>query len=161
MKTGRQTDPERPTIGFVPNLSSIFPEKWSWSPSGFGGGDFKSPWALQDEGSHVQSTDACAIETQFSIWSCGKSVENRKYPIWGLSGSAGPILPQIRQKKVAQKQKLCRTVQIHRELTHFNCHLPQKTYVFIFMFFGTIGNVHDPQNPSFLTLDTPDHSKES
>ena len=44
-------------------------------------------------------------------------------------------------------------------LVTFDFHFPKIRQVFIFLTFGTSGNVRDPQKPLFLTLDPPSYSK--
>ena len=69
----------------------------------------------------------------------------RKYCIFW--GSVGPLW---------KVQKLRRNIHIHAKLVISNFRFSQIRNVFIFMFFGTGGNVHDPQKP--FSLDTPNYS---
>ena len=50
--------------------------------------------------------------------------------------------------------KLRRNIKTHMELVILSFHFPQIQNMFMFMSLGTSGNVHDPQQPLFLTLDT-------
>ena len=49
---------------------------------------------------------------------------------------------------------------LHGELVTCNFHFLKTRKVFMFMLFGPSGNVHDPQNQLFLTVDPPNSLQE-
>ena len=71
-----------------------------------------------------------------------------------VCGSVGPFPPYISNFGQAKS-----SLRIFRFMgDRFSIFLSKFQKVFMFVIFGTSGDVHDPQNPLFLILDPPDHS---
>ena len=76
--------------------------------------------------------------------------------IWDLGG-LGTIFIVNSKKRVTRK--LRRITLLHFGLVTFNFHFPKFPQSIIFMFFGASGSDQDSQKPFFLTLATPNYSR--